>query len=103
MTYLKIYTDFLTDAKELSDTEIGRLFRFMLKYALEDTEPKIKGNERYMWASVKKNIDAQKKAYSHQCSVNKQNITNRYDPLRMVTNRSKKKKKKKIKIKRKKI
>lgn len=86
MTYLKIYTDFLTDAKELSDTEIGRLFRFMLKYALEDTEPKIKGNERYMWASVKKNIDAQKKAYSHQCAVNKQNITNRYDPLRTVTN-----------------
>ena len=86
MTYLKIYTDFLTDTKELSDTEIGRLFRFMLKYALEDTEPKIKGNERYMWASAKKNIDAQKKAYAHQCAVNKQNITNRYEPLRTVTN-----------------
>ena len=86
MTYLKIYTDFLTDTKELSDTEIGRLFRFMLKYALEDTEPKIKGNERYMWASAKKNIDAQKKAYAHQCAVNKQNITNRYDPIRTVTN-----------------
>ena len=64
MKYLKIFTDFLEIAQGLSDSTLARLFRAMLAYALNDTEPAFKGNERALWLMVRQSIDREKEAYA---------------------------------------
>lgn len=63
MKYLKIFTDFAADIEYLSDAETGRLFRAMMQYAETGTAPELRGNERMIWGTAKKNIDRQAKAY----------------------------------------
>ena len=57
MRYLKVFTDFVEDMKELGDAERGRLFTGMLEYAATGEEPDLRGNERILWGTAKKNID----------------------------------------------
>ena len=86
MKYLKVFTDFVEDMKELGDAERGRLFTAMLEYAETGEEPALRGNERFTWGTAKKIIDKQRKSYAHQCEVNKETATNRYESLRTDTN-----------------
>lgn len=86
MKYLKVWTDLYKTIEPFSDAEKGRLFTAMLKYADQGAEPDFRGNERFIWPTIKAEIDRQREAYQHQCEVNKANITNRYEPLRTVTN-----------------
>lgn len=86
MKILQVFTDFVKDMEGLSDTEAGRLFRAMLKYADTGEELNLRGAEKILWPVAKKGIDKQREAYARRCAVNKQNITNRYEPLRTVTN-----------------
>lgn len=85
MKYLKVFVDFAKDIEGLSDTEAGRLFRAMLRYADVNEESNLRGAEKILWPVARKAIDNQRDAYIHMCEVNKQNITNRYEPLRTVT------------------
>ena len=58
MEYLKVWISFKQIMSELTDEEKGRLFDAMLDYAADGTEPKeFKGNERFIWASAKRDID----------------------------------------------
>lgn len=86
MKYLKVFTDFVADMKELGEAERGRLFTAMLEYAETGKEPALRGNERFVWGTAKKNIDNQRDSYEKRCEINRQNITNRYESLRTVTN-----------------
>ncbi len=86
MKILQVFTDFVKDMEGLSDTEAGRLFRAMLKYADTGEELSLRGAEKILWPVAKKGIDKQREAYARRCAVNKQNITNRYESLRTVTN-----------------
>ena len=88
MKYLKVFTDFLQDMEPLSFEERGRLFSAMLQYADNGTEPEMNGNERFLWGTAKKQIDAQRESYERQCKQNKINITSRYESLRNDTNRN---------------
>lgn len=63
MKYLKIYTDFIQDMEQLTDEEKGRLFVMMLQYAAGE-HPSPEGNERYVWGTARKQIDAQMDAYN---------------------------------------
>ena len=85
MKYLKVFVDFAKDIEGLSDTEAGRLFRAMLKYADTDEEPNFRGAEKILWPVARKAIDNQRDAYNHMCEVNRRNVTNRYEPIRTVT------------------
>ena len=87
MKYLKVFTDFVEDMKELGEAERGRLFTAMLTYAETGTETALRGNERFVWGTAKKSIDGQRKAYEHICEVNTKNISSRYESLRTDTNR----------------
>lgn len=57
MEYLKVYTDFEQALEPYADAEAGRIFRAMLKYAEDGTEPNFRGNERFIWPTAKLNID----------------------------------------------
>ena len=87
MKYLKVFTDFVKDMSELGYAERGRLFTAMLIYASTGEETALCGNERFLWGTAKKQIDGQREAYEHICSVNKVNATNRNESLRIATNR----------------
>ena len=82
MKYLKVYTDFVKDMSELSDEEKGRLFVMMLTYAADGNFPPPGGNERFLWQTAKKMIDAQSESYKNICERNKENITKRYSTSR---------------------
>ena len=88
MKMLKVYTDFAEDLEPLSEAEIGRLFKAMLQYASTETVPDLKGNERFLWSTVKKNIDRQKESYDNMCTTNKRIATERNEALRSVTKRN---------------
>lgn len=63
MKYLKIFTDFYDAIEPLTDAEAGRLFRAMLRYAKESTEPELSGNERYLWVVARQHMDREAEAY----------------------------------------
>ncbi len=73
MKYLKVFTDFIVDMQELGDAECGRLFKAMLLYAETGKEDQLRGNERFVWGTAKKNIDAQRISYERRLIVNKAN------------------------------
>lgn len=57
MYYLKVFTDFAVALEPYADAEVGRIFRAMLKYAEDGTDPDFRGNERFIWPSAKQNIE----------------------------------------------
>ena len=63
MKYLKIFTDFLEVTASLGDGALGRLFRAMLRYALDGTELPLKGKEGVLWTVARHQIDREKEAY----------------------------------------
>ena len=63
MKYLKIFTDFLEITASLGDGALGRLFRAMLRYALDGTELPLKGKEGVLWTVARHQIDREKEAY----------------------------------------
>ena len=86
MKMLQVYTDFVEDIEPLTDEEVGRLFRAMLKYAADDTfNPKLSGNERITWAAAKKTLKRQWSEYREMCDRNKRIATARYDSTRLDT------------------
>ena len=64
MKYLKIFTDFLDVMEPLSDGAAGRLFRAMLRYALDGTELPLKGKEGVLWTVARQHIDREQEAYA---------------------------------------
>lgn len=73
MKYLKVFTDFVEDMGDLGDAERGRLFTAMLEYASTGAVPDLRGNERFLWRTAKKNIDNQRESYETRCEVNAKN------------------------------
>ena len=80
MKILQVFVDFIEDIEPLSDAEVGRLFKAMLRYAADDKyKPDLKGNERFTWATAKKMINKNWAEYRRLCERNKRVAENRYD------------------------
>lgn len=79
MKILQVFVDFVEDIEPLSDAEIGRLFKAMLKYAADDKYvPDLKGNERFTWATAKKMINKNWVEYRKTCDRNKRVADSRW-------------------------
>lgn len=70
MKQLKLKTTWLKDAESLSDGEMGRLVRGMLKYASSGEDPQLTGNERVMWPKARDDVDAQRGSHERQQAGN---------------------------------
>lgn len=70
MKTLKLKTTWLKEAEALSDAEMGRLIRGMLKYASSGEEPSIGGNERVMWPKARADVDEQRDSHERQQAGN---------------------------------
>ena len=66
MKYLKVFTDFQQIMEPLSLEERGRLFGAMLAYAEDGTAPRLTGNERFLWALARQNIDREAASYEQK-------------------------------------
>ena len=56
--YVKLWDSYAAYFEPLSDAEVGRLVLGMLKYKSTGTAPEFSGNERFVWPSIRRDIDA---------------------------------------------
>lgn len=55
-TYIKIWDTYESYFEPLSAAEVGRLVLAMMKYKSSGMEPKLNGNERYVWPAIKRDL-----------------------------------------------
>lgn len=71
LSYIKVFTDALDTWSLLSDEEVGRLVRALLKYQRMGQPPTIEelaGNERFLFPTCKAQIDRDNETYRATCS-----------------------------------
>ena len=71
--YFKVFHSYLKSIEPLNDAERGRLFTAMLEYSITGIEPEIRGNERYIFPTMKANLDREIKSYSYTVEKNQAN------------------------------
>lgn len=71
--YVCLYVSYLDSLSPFSDEEIGGMVRAMLSYAATGEEPQFDGNERFMWPTLKSQIDRDEAAYQERCEKNRAN------------------------------
>lgn len=67
MAYIKVYYDQLEKLEPFSDAEVGRLIRGLLEYSMSGTEPDFKGNERFIWPTLRVAVDNDAEQYAAKC------------------------------------
>lgn len=102
--YFCAYHSYLDSMEELNDTERGRLFTACLIYSKTGEAPQLRGNERFVFPTLKAQIDRDKAVYDSRCKKNSDNIRKRwntdvYDGEQPYTNDTKTKEKEKEKTK----
>lgn len=102
--YFCAYHSYLDSMEELNDTERGRLFTACLIYSKTGEAPQLRGNERFVFPTLKAQIDRDKATYDSRCKKNSDNIRKRwntdvYDGEQPCTNDTKTKEKTKEKAK----
>ena len=55
--YIKLWDSYESYFEPLSDAEVGRLVRAMMKYKSLRVEPEFNGNERFTWPAIKRELD----------------------------------------------
>lgn len=62
--YFCAYHSYLEAAEQLSDAETGRLFRACLQYSRTGLAPPLSGNERFVFPSLREQIDRDSRRYA---------------------------------------
>ena len=55
--YVCLYHSYLKSVEPLNDAERGRLFTACLTYSMTGAEPDLRGNERFVWPTIREQID----------------------------------------------
>ena len=74
---INLYYSYLDAFQMLSDAEVGRLIRGALNYAETGDQPKLSGNEKFIWSVIKGQIDRDQEAYDAKCKKNSENALKR--------------------------
>jgi len=69
MKYVQIYFDFIENIESLSYEERGHLFTEILRYAKDGEIPEFFGNERFVFPSIKNQIDRDHSRYQEICAA----------------------------------
>lgn len=70
--YIPLWDRYKALFEAMEDDEIGRLVRAMQDYK-DGKEPKIVGNERFIWPSVRNDIDTARASYEETCRKQREN------------------------------
>ena len=73
LKYLKIFFDFDEVTEELSYEERGRLIIGMVKYAKGEENIPITGNEKFLFAMFRHQIDREQENYDKTVEINRRN------------------------------
>lgn len=76
--YFNAYHSYLEAMEPLNDAEKGRLFVACLTYSKSGEVPDLRGNERFVFHSMKMQIDRDKAKYAERCARNKEAINKRW-------------------------
>jgi hypothetical protein len=71
--YFNAYHSYLEAIEPLNDAERGRLFTACLFYSMTGEVPELRGNERFVFAGMKSQIDRDSKQYEDRCEINRRN------------------------------
>ncbi len=73
MPYVCLYGSYLEQLMAYSEAQRGRLVTAMLQYVYEGKQTTFKGTERFMWTSLRQQIDRDLANYSERCRRNREN------------------------------
>lgn len=73
MAYIKLYHDWLDTLEPLNDEERGRLFTALLEYFRTGEVPVLEGNERFIFPTLRAQLDRDAAAYEKLCEQNASN------------------------------
>lgn len=71
--YFCAYHSLLESLTPYGDAECGRIFRAALRYSATGEEEEFRGNERFIWPTLKAQIDRDRSAYDEQCEKQRVN------------------------------
>ena len=101
--YFNAYHSYLKSIEPLNDAERGRLFTALLEYSSTGVTPDLRGNERFIFPTMKEQIDRDMQKYEAKCNKNRENVLRRYtdvnDGIRTDTKSTKENAKEKEKAK----
>lgn len=78
--YFNAYHSYLKSIEPLNDAERGRLFTALLEYSGTGTAPELRGNERFIFPTIRQQIDRDKKKYAGKCAAQAKNARMRWHP-----------------------
>ena len=73
MNYVCMYLDYLDSFSPYSDAARGKLMMAMLSYAASGVVPFFPGPERYLWPTLRNQIDRDLNRYQDRCALNQIN------------------------------
>ena len=93
LEYFPCFYSYAKKTANLSDSEVGRLFRSLMEYGENGVRPELNGREAVAFDFIADDIDRSKSAYAEKCESNRRNIgrrysdsTNVYDRIQPYTN-----------------
>lgn len=76
---LIVYHDYREKLEDLSNEQIGELFRAMLDYDIDGVEPIFDNELKIAWKFIRINLYENKEKYNNICQRNQQNIQKRWN------------------------
>lgn len=77
--YVCLYHSYLDSIQPLSDEERGRLLTAILEYGSTGRVPEMTGNERFVFPTIRSQIDRDEDRYQRTCERNAQNVQQRWN------------------------
>ena len=81
-----VYGDTKALADELTDEQLGQLFRAMLTYFTDGKAPKFAGVLKFVWITVRQQMDRDMEKYEKKCERNRENIKKYWSEVKSNTN-----------------
>lgn len=79
--YFCAYHSYRQSVEPLTDAEKGRLFIACLDYSMSGAIPDLRGNERFVWPTIKQRIDSDARKYEEHCEKQRANSRMRWDAV----------------------
>lgn len=87
--YFCAYHSMLDATRKLSDAEVGRLFRGLLRYSMTEEQPQgLQGREEIVFDIYSQQIDREIAKYNEACKRNQRNAATRYESQPVAASRS---------------
>ena len=81
-----VYGDIKATADELTDEQLGKLFRGMIDYFVQGECPRFTDSLKFAFIPIKQQMDRDADKYAKRCEKNRENVQKRYERIQSNTN-----------------